>query len=156
MAYPTVTDGTLILEAAGVPGLFDKLQSVPGVPVYADHAASADLVWDSAAHNFVVDVQAGSGHAYADIADLDGDGTATGAGFANGGFATSNPLVTADIRLDWTLWPPGAVPVPPPVGGVWWDLANSDPAAMTYVPEPATMVLVALGGLGVLCRRRHR
>jgi len=156
MAYPTVTDGTLILEAAGVPGILDTLQTVPNTPVYADHGADAVLVWDSAAHNSVIQVQSGSGHAYASVADLDGDGIATGAGFANGAFATANPLVNADIRLDWTLWPPGAVPVPPPVGGVWWDLANSDPAAMTYVPEPATMVLVALGGLGVLFRRKRK
>jgi len=37
-----------------------------------------------------------------------------------------------------------------------WLLRTSDPFEGDYVPEPATMVLVALGGLGVLCRRKHR
>jgi len=154
MAYPTVTDGTLILEAAGVPGILDTIQTVAlGVPVYADHGASAILVWDSAAHNYVTQVQQGSGHAYASVADLNGDNIATGSEFANGAFPTANPAVTADIRLDWTLWPPGTAATNP-----WWDLADSDPVAMTSnVPEPVTMagMLLGVGCLGRYIRKRR-
>jgi len=156
--YPTVTDGTLLLEAVGVMGILDTLQTTPGNPVWATHSADAILNWDSAAHNFVIGVQNGSGHAFADIADVDGDTVATGWQYAGGLFSTSNPLVNADIRLDWTLWPPGAVPTnPPPVGGVWWDLSDSDPVQMSYIPEPVTMagLLLGIGCLGRYIRRRR-
>ena len=57
---------------------------------------------------------------------------------------------TADVRLRGTITPTDS-PLADP-----WLASTSDPAFMAVVPEPATMVLVALGGLGVLFGRKRK
>ena len=153
--YPTVTEGTLLLEAMGVNGIYDNIASSPGSPVYVEHKAEVQLRYDASGN--VISVSGGSGHAFAVVGDADGDGTTVGLGFVNGLYATDDPAVMADIRLDWTLKLPSAPGAgEPTVGTNWWDLANQDPVEVRYVPEPATMVLVALGGLGVLFGRKRK
>jgi len=157
--YPSVTEGTLILEAKGVNGIYDNIASAAlGSPVYVDHKAEVQLSYD--AFGNVVSVTSGSGHAFASIADADGNGTTVGLGFVNGQFATSNPAVMADIRLDWTLKLPSAPKKgEPTVGTNWWDLADQDPVEMRYgyVPEPVTMagMLLGVGCLGRYIRKRR-
>jgi len=53
------------------------------------------------------------------------------------------------------LWGSGSRPGPQFAPGTWNDLGKTEgPFIVEYVPEPATLSLLALGGLAVLRRRR--
>lgn len=141
--YPTVSDGTLLLEAIGVAG---KPNTIAGSGV-VEHEAHVTYQMNVTGSPFIAGVQSGSGGStYAQIADANGDSIVTGTGFDNNGFLFG----AADIQIDWTLTLPGLAQTTP-----WWDLANQDPAQMTFIPEPATLTLLALGGLALLQRRRR-
>jgi hypothetical protein len=144
--YPTVTDGTLLLEASGVNGYWNPLAN-GGRGAWVEHKAVVDLTYDTLGN--VTSVTGGNGHAFAVVDDANGDGTTDGLGFSNGLITTQNPAVMADIQLDWTL----TLPESPAHG---WNLAVQDPVGMRFVPEPATMALLTLGGLGILLRRKQK
>ncbi|MBE3096615.1 MAG: PEP-CTERM sorting domain-containing protein [Planctomycetes bacterium] len=67
--------------------------------------------------------------------------------------ADSTGPTTADIYLAITTYANNPKNVP---GGFDWTVTSSDPASTSVTPEPATMVLVALGGLGVLFGRKRK
>ena len=65
-------------------------------------------------------------------------------------------LLVADIIVDNGLALKAGQDV---ADGGDWDIVwgtGSDTLSVTYVPEPATMVLLGLGGIGVLIRRKRR
>lgn len=137
--YPTVSDGTLLLEADGTPAIFNTIGG--GVVTHEAHVTytyditvpATPVLWDIKSSS--------GGSAYAKIADANGDLTTTGLGFVSGKYFGG-----ADIQLSWTLTVPGT-----PLTTPWWDLADQDPAQMRYVPEPVTMATMLLG-IGCLSR----
>jgi len=155
--YPTVSDGTKILEAQGVYGYYNLLVSDPNDPYgWATHKSEVTLTYDI--NGNVIGVSGGSGHAFAEIADINGDGVIDGAGFDNDSFPTERTGVMCDIVLDWTLTMPQTPgPGEPTVGTAWWDLADQDPVKMTFIPEPVTMagLMLGIGSLVTYVRRRR-
>jgi hypothetical protein len=150
-SYPTATDGTLIFEAVGVKGLSNPLNAQLS-PV--EHTTTSTLRYDkgpdgipgTADDTFFKFIK-GSGSSYVEIADANGDSVITGQAWNNNMFDLGGG-VKADLYMSWTLTEP--------VTGSLWDTAAQDPVEGNFVPEPATMALVALGGLGVLLRRKRK
>ncbi|MGB2755013.1 MAG: PEP-CTERM sorting domain-containing protein [Phycisphaerae bacterium] len=81
--------------------------------------------------------------------DLEHFGSPTTAGIFPFLGGTGAPY-DADARLKGFI-DPTIYPVADP-----WLVSTSDPAFMNVVPEPATMVMLALGGAGLFLRKRRR
>ena len=93
---------------------------------------------------------AGSAEFYVDVDSTVGQG---GALYGLGDWHQGVGGETADLRFVITVSANNPTNTP---GGFDWTVTTTDDVDGSMVPEPATMVLVALGGLGMLLRRRGK
>jgi len=98
----------------------------------------------------VVGAPAGSAEFYVDVDPTVGQG---GALYSTGDWHQGVGGETADLRFLITVSANNPTNTP---GGFDWTVTTTDDVDGYMVPEPVTMVLVALGGLGVLLRRRGK
>ncbi|MCD4699406.1 MAG: PEP-CTERM sorting domain-containing protein [Phycisphaerae bacterium] len=126
--YPTVTDGALVLSGVSVAGFING----PGV------GGGTATEFES---RFNATSLTGDGEAYisliggADLAQFDTDF-----------FLSPFGLGTADFRLQFDTSPTSV--------SDW--LVTADDPVKGYVPEPASLSLLVLGGLAVICRKRRK
>ena len=135
--YPTVTDGTLIWTMNSVPGYDIGFPSDEFFDTYTSGAG----------------VNSSVGHLMADMGSVPLYGT----GPLNPMLDTNSidaflGLSKVDVAISFTA---SSDPTQYPDLGSWL-LESKDPMNANIVPEPVTMVLVALGGLGVLFGRKRK
>jgi hypothetical protein len=137
-AYTTVTDGTLVLSGVSVAGHIHMAGVAGGLATeFESRYNTSSLTGDGDAF-----LQVTGGR---DAALFDTD--------------TFDPLdgayPKADLQLAWDTYPALVGPDPGDSGGSDWLVEADDPIRGTYVPEPATLGLVAAGALALVRRRRR-